>query len=213
MTPMQRRDTLLLATLPHVPFDGWTERAMRAGAESAGLDAAAIRRAFPGGVAEMVEYFIEYADRRMVEELERRGLPSLRLRDRIATAVRVRLEQSVPYREAIRRAIAFLALPQYAGIAVRRTYRTVDLMWWAAGDTATDFSFYTKRATLAAVYSSTLLYWLDDESAGFSDTWAFLERRIDDVMRIGKARARIEKSLDRLPNPFRLFRPARGARP
>ncbi len=195
-----RRD-LLAATLPHVAFDGWTMTAMRAGGDDLGFDLAEIRRLFPGGADEMVDLFVAEADRRMVEELERRDLPAMRIRERIATAVRVRLELHAPHREAVRRALSLQVMPQNGPGTIRGLYRTVDLMWRAAGDDATDINFYTKRMLLAGVYSSTLLYWINDKSEGFADTWAFLDRRIGNVMTLQKARFRLEKVL---PNPDRL---------
>ena len=197
---MLRRD-LLAATVPHVAFDGWTMTAMRAGGDDLGFDLAEIRRLFPGGADEMVDLFVAEADRLMVEELERRDLPAMRIRERIATAVRVRLELHAPHREAVRRALSLQVMPQNGPGTIRGLYRTVDLMWRAAGDDATDINFYTKRMLLAGVYSSTLLYWINDKSDGFADTWAFLDRRIGNVMSIQKARFRLEKVL---PNPDRL---------
>ncbi|HWA50980.1 MAG TPA: COQ9 family protein, partial [Dongiaceae bacterium] len=107
-------------------------------------------------------------------------------------------------REAIKSACSFLAMPQNAALALKLLYRTVDAMWYAAGDTATDFNFYTKRALLAGVYSSTVLYWLNDRSADCADTWAFLDRRIEEVMQVPKILGRISSLTDRLPNPFRV---------
>ena len=109
----------------------------------------------------------------------------------------------------MRRALAVLALPHHAPLAMRLVYETVDGIWYAAGDHATDFSFYTKRATLAAIYGTSLLYWLEDRSPGSADTREFLDRRLADVARISAARKRFEAALDRLPNPLRLLRPLR----
>ena len=177
------------ATLSHVPFDGWTDRALSAGARDAGVEPAAARRAFPRGVADVLAWWGADSDRRMIAELERRDLGAMRVRERIAAAVRVRIELNREHREAIRPALSRAALPQHAPEAVRGLWRTVDAMWRAAGDTATDFNFYTKRALLAGVYASTLLYWLDDRSDDFAATWAFLDRRIADAMRVPKALA------------------------
>ena len=102
-----------------------------------------------------------------------------------------------------------LALPRHAPLSLRLLYETVDGIWYAAGDRTTDFSFYTKRLTLAAIYAATLLYWLEDSSPDFSDTRAFLERRLSEVAAIGKARQRFETALEHLPNPVRLLRHSR----
>jgi ubiquinone biosynthesis protein COQ9 len=145
----------------------------------------------------------------MLDRLEGLPVDNLRVAERVALAVNIRLEIVEPWREAVRHALAVLALPQHAVLGLRLLYETVDGIWYAAGDSATDFSFYTKRATLAGIYTATVLYWLEDRSPGFADTRAFLDRRLADVARIGAARQRLENALDRLPNPFRLLRPSR----
>lgn len=203
----ERRRQILAAVLPHVPFDGWTEAAVEAACRDLGCPLSEMRRVFPGGTGEMISFWVAEADRRMLEELERRDLASMRIRDRIATAIRVRLEQNEADREAIRRALGRTALPPQALNGALGLYRTVDAIWHAAGDTATDWNFYTKRVLLAGVYASTLIYWLQDQSEGSEASWAFLDRRIDDVMRIQKVRGRLDRIGERLPNPFRLLRP------
>ena len=200
------RERILEAALPHVPFDGWTPRAARRGAESIGEDAAVARRAFPDGAADMVREYSRMLDRRMADALAGQDLDRLRVRERVATGVVARLELMAPHREAVRRAMVVLALPLNAPAGLRCLYDTVDLIWRAAGDTATDWNFYTKRVLLAGVYSSTVLYWLDDRSEDFSDTRAFLDRRIDDAMRLPRALA----SLARFPRFF--ARPGRDNR-
>jgi ubiquinone biosynthesis protein COQ9 len=206
------RDRVLAAALPHVPFDGWTMTALKAGATAAGLPAIDAMRAFPGGALDAIEHHSMRADRQMVEALGAMDLSAMRTRDRIAAAIRLRLEQSAGDREAIRRALTILGMPQNGWRGARLLYRTVDAIWYACGDTATDFNFYTKRGLLAGVYSATLLYWLNDKSDDLAETWRFLDRRIDDVMRIGKAQARVGQLLDHLPNPLRL-RPSTFLRP
>lgn len=208
------RDEILLAALPHVPFDGWTRRAMRRGARDAGHDAVAADRAFPYGAADMVAHYSDLADRRMIEELERRDIRAMKVRDRIATAIRVRLEQAAPHRDAVRRALSVLALPPNAPAAARSLYRTVDAIWIAAGDTSTDWNYYTKRGLLAAVLSTTALCWLDDVSDGNAETWDFLDRRIADVMRVPQITGRVRGAFARILGPFqgRTYRSA-GYRP
>jgi ubiquinone biosynthesis protein COQ9 len=200
------RTEIMLAALSHVPFDGWGEASLLRGAADAGHDAATARRLFPQGAPDLIACHSHYADRQMLEALAKRDLDTMKIRDRIATAVRVRLDQNMAHREAIRRALALLALPQHSGLATRLLYRTVDAMWHAAGDTSTDHNFYTKRGLLAGVYGATLLCWLNDNSDGFATTWAFLDRRIAEVMRIPKALAGIGKLAGRLPDPFRILR-------
>ncbi len=195
-------DRIVEAMLPHVPFDGWTTKALTAGLEDAGFDPSAAPLAFPGGMAEVAVHFSALADKRMMAELEKRKVGELAVRERISLAVRVRLEQNAQYREALRHLLSYLALPTNAPVALKCLYRTVDAMWHAAGDTATDFNFYTKRATLAGVFSACVLYWLNDTSEGFEKTFAFLDRRIEDAMRIGKAGGRIGAILTNIPTPF-----------
>ncbi len=203
---MADRDRILQAALPHIAFDGWSKKALRAGAEDIGLDPAEAVGAFPGRAADMIAHHSRMADRLLAEELAELDLDAMRIRDRIAATVRVRLEANAEHREAIRRAIAILALPVNVGLSMRLTYHTVDTMWRAAGDTATDWNFYTKRILLAGVYVSTVLFWLNDESDGFAETWSFLDRRIADVMKVPQATQRLGRLVDCIPNPFRRYR-------
>jgi ubiquinone biosynthesis protein COQ9 len=216
----ETRDRLLIATLPHVTFDGWTAGALNAGAADAGMDEATVKRFFPGGAAEMVEHFSAWADARMADAMTRfetagnetggTGTGGTGTRARIALVVRLRFEALAPHREAVRRTIAWLALPVNGPLALRCLSRTVDAMWLAAGDQSVDFSFYTKRALLAGVLGATALYWLDDDSDGGADSWAFLERRLDDVLRIPALGARARRLVRALPDPFGILRAIRG---
>jgi ubiquinone biosynthesis protein COQ9 len=207
------RDRLLDATLAHVPFDGWTDTALLTAAREIGVDDATVHRAFPGGPLAVIDYFNDRADREMAAALAAASPAPPRLRDRIALAIRLRLEANARHREAIRRGLAYLALPQNAPIAAKCLYRTVDAIWYAAGDMSTDFNFYTKRALLAGVYSATVLYWVNDASEGFGRTWTFLDRRIDDVLRVFGGLGRVARGLGHLPDPFKLFRPSAPRRP
>jgi ubiquinone biosynthesis protein COQ9 len=180
------------AVAAEAAFDGWTRAALTAAARRLELPAGEAGRLFPGGPVQVLTYVSERADLRTVEDMEKEGVANLKVRDRIKSAVRIRLERHTGEREAARRALALLALPFHAGLGLKLLYRTVDAMWYAAGDTSTDFNFYTKRATLAGVYSSTLLYWLNDRSPGSQATWGFLDRRIDDVMRIEKLKSQLK---------------------
>jgi ubiquinone biosynthesis protein COQ9 len=158
-----------------------------------------------------LEFYHRQADIEMVRALQAHpGLASLRTRERVALAIRLRLEANAGHREAIRQALSFLALPTNAPLGAKCLYRTVDAIWYAAGDKATDFSFYTKRGLLAGVYSATVLYWLNDRSEGAADSWAFLDRRIADVMKLYELRARLDRLVAQLPDPFRLFRKPAG---
>lgn len=205
----RERDRLLLAILPHVTFDGWTDAAFRAGTVDCGLDPIAFRRFFPGGAREIMGHFSDWADRRMIAAFGDRETDDLRLRDQVALAVRLRLEALEPHREAVRRTLSLLALPPNNLLAMRSLYRTVDAVWYETGDRSADFNFYSKRALLAAVVSSTTLYWLDDESEASEASWDFLGRRIADVMKIPSLTRRLSRIADRLPDPLALLRAGR----
>lgn len=197
----EERRALLDRTLAHVPFDGWTARSLKAAASDLGYDWSLARRAFPRGLRDAIALFEAETDRRMVAALADADLDALRVRDRIAAAVRTRLELCAPHREACRRLVAHYALPGNAAAGLGAMYRSIDLMWRAAGDTATDFNFYTKRGLLAGVYGATILFWLNDDSEGRVESWAFLDRRIADVMNIQRLRGRADgawAALDRV---------------
>ena len=191
------RDAALAAFLPHVAMTGWTVPALM---QAAGPNADLL---FPGGAPDMIEAYCDLADRWMADGADEE-LKALRLPARVRALIAHRLAQNRPYKDAVRRALAILALPGHARLAARCTGRTVDAIWHEAGDTAADFSWYTKRAILTAVYGTTLLYWLRDDSEADEATLAFLDRRLAGVGRIGRMRGRADALLNRL-------RPARAA--
>ena len=198
----EQRDRLLEAALVHIPFDGWSRRSLFAGAADLGLEPGVARRLFPRAGDDMLVHVERWADRQMLARVGR--LDDLRVRERIAKLVRARLGALGPHREAMRRATAARLLPSNGLAACGSLWRTVDLMWSAAGDDARDASYYTKRSLLAAVWTSTFLYWLEDRSEGCAETWSFLERRIANVMQISQLRARLDdifKNFGRL-NPM-----------
>jgi ubiquinone biosynthesis protein COQ9 len=197
---------IVLAMLPDVPFEGWSRAALRKAAAKLGHDESQLDALFPGGARDAVACFSAWADRETEKALARKKLAALKVRERIALGVKTRLDILAPHREAVRRMLAFLALPANLPLAARLLYRTTDAIWFAAGDRATDFSFYTKRGLLAGVYASTTLYWLDDKSKDGAAASAFLDRRIGEVMRIPKIRGRIQEGLGSLPNPLRALR-------
>jgi len=199
------RERLMLAALPHVVFDGWTKTALSHGALDVGLDAIDAGGLFPGGPADLVRAFAHWADQRMAERMAECDIETMRTRDRIRVAVRLRIEAVAPYREAVRRGLAHFAFPANAASGLKVLYRTVDAIWYAAGDRSADFGFYTKRGLLAGVFSATLVYWLNDVSDDNEGTWSFLDRRIDDVMRIQRVRGSFERVVSGLPDPFQLF--------
>jgi ubiquinone biosynthesis protein COQ9 len=194
---MPERDAAILGMLPNVAIDGWSKRALRAGVRQAGLPADEADLLFPLGTVDMIETFCDLADRRMEEAAG--SLPQTKVSARVRAVIALRLEQNRPYKEAIRRAMAILALPRNARAAAACTARTVDAIWHAAGDRSADFSWYTKRAILAAVYSATVLYWLRDMSEDDAATLAFLDRRLAGVGRIGRLRSRVTSMVPRIP--------------
>jgi ubiquinone biosynthesis protein COQ9 len=204
-----KRERLLGATLGHVPFDGWTDASLRRAAEDVGLSTADVLDAFPGGAIETLDLFMALADRKMIADLESADLAALKVRERVLLAVRRRLERVLPHREAVRRGLATLALPQNTPLALKSLYRTVDAVWFGIGDTSTDWNFYSKRAILAGVYGATLLYWLDDRSDGQEKTWDFLARRLDEAIKVPRALGqgidRLRKLATDFPNPLRRF--------
>ena len=199
----RQRASLLDAALRHVPFDGWTWTAIDAGARDLALPAGEAHRLYPGGPQELIRAFSAAADRQMLETLERLDLASMKVREKIAAGVRARLEAIAAHREAVRSGLTFFALPQNAATGLACLYRTVDAIWYAAGDKATDYNFYTKRALLSGVYSSTLLFWLNDKSEDYAATWAFLDRHIAEVLQVA---GRLGKGVTAAMNlPDRLF--------
>ena len=192
------RRQLALAVGENAVFDGWTRQAVDSASGQLGIDPVQARLAMPKTQPGMIDVYIQEVDRALEAYFTPERLASLKIRDKIRSLVWRRLEIMAPAREAVRRALAILAMPLNLPLALRASWRTADLMWRIAGDTSTDFNHYTKRMTLAAVYGSTLLAWLDDQSEGWTDTAAFLDRRIDDVMKFEKFKAEWRGSSEHL---------------
>ncbi|MBC7131495.1 MAG: COQ9 family protein [Roseovarius sp.] len=191
MSGTDLKSRLIEAAAPHVPFDGWSEATLLLAAEQTGTPPALVAAVFPRGAVDLALAWHEAGDAAMVAALAAADLGAMRFRDRVAFAVRTRLEL-VEDRELVRRGMTLFALPHHAPDGARALWCTADRIWTALGDTSDDINWYSKRATLSGVYGATVLYWLGDESPGQEATWAFLDRRIADVMRIEtlKARAR-----------------------
>jgi len=185
-------DRLLDAALMHVPFDGWSEATLKAAARDADIDMTMVRAVCPRGAVSLALAYHARGDAEMVARLNSDSLPP-RFRDKIAAGVRFRIE-AVTDKEAVRRGTTLFALPIYAADGARAIWGTADQIWTALGDTSEDVNWYTKRATLAGVYSSTVLYWLGDDSVDNQATWDFLERRIDGVMQIEKVKAQVREN-------------------
>lgn len=204
MTEDPQRDAVIDALIPQIPFEGWTMKALRHALISLGEPPEDAPLLFPNGPGEMIEAFFALADRRMEEEAANTEL-SARIPDRIRAIIALRLAQNRGSKEAIRRAFSWLALPMHAPRALRITAATADAIWHAAGDGATDFSWYTKRTSLAAIYSATMLYWLRDISDDDEATLAFLDRRLAGIGRITSLRRRAEARLNGLRDKARSF--------
>jgi ubiquinone biosynthesis protein COQ9 len=188
------RNRLADAVAAEAAFEGFGRKALSTAARQLDLPRGEADRLFPGGALQVLEYLSGRSDRRTVEALEQAGIDTMKVRDRIKLAVRTRIEQHVGSKETARRALALLALPLNAPLGFKLLYRTVDALWYASGDASTDFNFYSKRVTLAGVYSSTLFYWLNDRSPGNEATWGFLDRRIQNVMSFEKLKGRLRKA-------------------
>jgi len=212
----QDRQQLLIAILNHVPFDGWSETALQAAGQETRIPADRILNAFPGGARDALILWHEVADQEMIRAMAQPEIARLRTRERIAAAVKLRLQANMAHREAVRAGCTTLVMPQNAAIASKLLYNTVNAIWYAVGDKSTDHNFYTKRGLLAAVYSATVLYWLNDKSADCAATWSFLDRRIAEVMQIpqvlGQVTTRLKGIADHLPTPQNLFRRSRTMR-
>jgi ubiquinone biosynthesis protein COQ9 len=202
-----QKDALLAAILPDVLFDGWTRPALERAAAQIGMAPSRLPGILPGGVVDLARWLDDWADRQMIAALEQEpDWATLRTHQRLILGIRRRLEILVPHREAVRRAIVLNTPPFGLTRAPRAIYHTVDALWYCAGDTATDFNFYTKRGLLAAVYGATVLYWLDDRSDGMADTWDFLERRIADVLKIPKLTGTLKRQARQFLAPLRIFK-------
>ena len=201
----QLRRRLALAVGENAVFDGWTRQAVDSAAAQLGVDPVQARLAFPKSQPAMIDCFIQEVDRALEASFTAEQLGEMKIRERIRALVWRRLEIMGEAREAVRRALAILAMPQNVPLALRISWRSADLMWRLAGDTSTDFNHYTKRVTLGAVYGSTLIAWLDDQSEGWADTAVFLDRRIDNVMSFEKWKAGWRGSSERRLSPSRFL--------
>ncbi|USU03810.1 COQ9 family protein [Sphingomonadaceae bacterium OTU29LAMAA1] len=194
------RDRLAPGIADNAAFDGWSDDARDMAADGAGIDRDVARLAFPDGAVDMIDAWFAAIDRQMAAALPSDALAAMKIRARISALVEARLDAVAINRESLRRALTILALPQNVVRAARLGWRTVDLMWRMAGDTATDYNHYTKRTILLGVYGATITVFLDDNSEGHADTSAFLSRRIDGIMRFEKAKAGFVKRYEHRPS-------------
>ncbi|MFT4014161.1 MAG: COQ9 family protein [Paracoccus sp. (in: a-proteobacteria)] len=210
----QERDRLIDAALSHVTFEGMGDRAVAEGARDIGISAELARVYLPRGGADLAAAYHRRGDRALRDWLTR-SPPAGRFRDRVVDTVMHRLALSD--REMARAGAVVLALPQHAALGARLIWETADAVWEGLGDTSEDVNWYSKRATLSTVYGATVLYWLGDDSADAEDTRAFLERRIEGVMRFEKLKGQVKavpgvSSLLGMATGW-IRRPNRGARP
>ncbi len=209
------RDRLLDAALDEAAFSGWNDGCVTRAREAAGLSEGEAMLAAPRGAIDLVDAWFDRAERAMERAITDCDT-STKIRIRATLAVRVRLEAMAPHKESLRRAALFLAMPNNVPDAARIGWRAADRAWKAMGDPSTDFNFYTKRMILGGVHAATLAYWLQDETDDSASTWAFLDRRIENVMGIEKAKAQINGLIDKIPDPLgvlTLLRYGRQPRP
>jgi ubiquinone biosynthesis protein COQ9 len=179
-------DAILLQALPDIAFDGWTSEVLTAASQKAGYDKAMARAVFPGGLSDMVGHYSDWTDRQMLAGLKGIDPETMRIRDRIKAGVLGRLDIMAPWREASRRAMTYWSVPTRHLRAARILWRSADRIWIWAGDTATDYNHYTKRVLLSGVISTTTLAWLNDETGDRAKIEPFLDRRIENVLQLGK---------------------------
>jgi ubiquinone biosynthesis protein COQ9 len=189
----------------HAAFDGWGEAAIAMAAGELGVPADRARLAFPGGATEMIDGWFDWLDKTMLLAFPPERIAEMKIRERIRDLILFRLEAMAPQREALRRALSILAMPQNAPTGAKLAWRSVDRIWRVAGDNATDFNHYSKRVILLGVYGATSLVFLDDDSDDLAQTRAFLDRRIDEVMRFEKAKASWRGTKQRLPSLSRFL--------
>ncbi len=190
----EMRCTLARELPHHAAFDGWTPVALALAAQMTGIDPAVARLAFPGGAVDMIDAWFAEVDTVMLAALPPETLAAMKIRARITALVEARIDAVLPHKEALRRALAILALPTNLARAARLGWRAADAMWHAAGDTATDFNHYSKRTLLGGVYGTTLMALMDDDSENAEATRAFLARRIENIMQFEKIKGRFSHS-------------------
>ena len=187
------KNQLLAAILPHVAFDGWSEAAFGQACEDSDIELSHARLAFPRGALDLAVFFHVTGDKAMQLRIDEEDFSTMRFRDKVASAVRFRL-QSVEDKEAVRRGAALFSLPQNVALGARLIWGTADAIWSGLDDNSTDLNWYTKRTTLSAVYGSCVLFWLGDDSPDHAATWEFLDRRIENVMQFEKVKSKAREN-------------------
>ena len=198
--PQALKQAVIDAALEHIAFDGFSDALMKRAGKEAGADADELAELFPKGALSLLEAYSDSVDAEMEKRLAKMKITAMPVRARIALAVKTRLAILKPHKEAARRAVAHLSLPQNVPLGMQLVYRSVDAMWRAAGDVSTDFSFYSKRAILAGVYTATVMRWFTDDTPEESATDEFLAARIENVMQFEKLKAKVKAGAAKLPS-------------
>ena len=191
---IELRDEIVEAALPHIPFEGWNWKSIETAARDAGHTEAVVKAVFPGRMNDVLDAFADWADRRMLAELATIHAEDLRIRDRIRTALLARYRLLNEHKEAVRESVQYFLRPSRKPVGAKLVWRTADVIWDWAGDTATDYNRYTKRGLLSGIIVSTTLVWLNDDSEAMDNTKAFLDRRIENVMQFGKIINKLKKA-------------------
>lgn len=205
MTPEELRVPLLSALLDHVPFDGWSTKALHRAAEDLEISPELAELAYPGGTDDMLSAWFAYGDAELIRRISTLDLDSMKIREKITESIIAKLDFYKQHREVVRRTVQTLAMPSHMALGSKALWNTADKIWRAIGDASTDINYYSKRATLSAVYSSVVLYWLNDDSEDQVDTLGFIDRRIADVMKIETTKFELKKISENLPNVSRIL--------
>ncbi len=192
MNKADKQQQFMKACLNHVVFDGWSPATFQRAITDLNITKGEAKRLFPGEIADVLEHFMQSLDVAMVQALKTRNLETMKLGEQVEEAITARLHAALPHREGVRRAVAWYALPFHAHLGIKRLYNTTDAIWRAIGHHPTDFSYYTKRFSLGAIYSTTLMFWLNDHSDDLSETRAFLKRRLSDLFTFHKLKQKLK---------------------
>lgn len=199
---LEAKDLILKETLKYIPTEGWTLSALAKGVFDAGYEKGTEYGVFQGNSQVLLAYYFDFLDRQMVQELDKINLDAMRVRDRIATAIWVRLKLLEPHRQVVKITLSYLAHPTRALEGAQYLFQTLDHIWHKAGDRSTDFNYYTKRAILAGVYLSTLKKWVHDSSFESMETRAFLNRRLENALMVPRFKATLRTAFGFLQRSF-----------
>ncbi len=198
MSQSTEGDQTLNEILPDIMFDGWKPQTIIESAERQDISQDKLRQFFPNLVSDMIVHFSNWADREMITVLEKENMSDMRIRDQVALGVKTRLQILEPYKPVMAEAMKHMMRPDRSCKMAKAVWHTADAIWLAAGDTATDYNKYSKRSLLSGVITSTSLYWLNDTSDAHEKTWAFLERRINNVLKLGKGIGKTRSLLQKI---------------